>query len=689
MIGLRRPMRSRRVSTDHATRNGADGSTAEFRPDADATRAPLPRLSLRFAIYTAVGLSFAAAIIVLLVRSYTMDQAEASVKRHSSVVARATLAEELRVRDFTKPVGAKRRAALDRIFRDRVLSDGIVEAVFLAPDGRVTYATNPSRIGRRSQDAPEVRRIFGSPGLQSRLDTRDRKGRTQKVMKVFVPARFDGGPARGVLVLSHDWEPVLKSARRTYLAIAGVLELVLLALYISFFPVLRRVTKRLRDQLFEIEGRASHDRVTGLPSRVLFRDRAEQALLRAQRSGESVALMLIHLDRFKHIRDTLGHETGELLLRQLAERLSHALRASDSLARFGGAEFGVVAHGATADGLTMFAERIASVIERPHFLDAVELDAGASMGIAIYPRDADDVPTLVLRADIARDDAKSSNSRYAFYDPERDTSDAARLTLVSALRAAIEADELTLDFQPTFDLGSGAIVSAEALVRWPHPDRGVLLPADFLGKASEARQTPALTRWVLESALRECGAWRDRGWRLPVAVNVDMRSLLDESFVDEVELALNRNGIEPELLELEITEEAVMTEPEKVAAVADRLSEYGVKLTLDDFGSGLASLPHLQGLPIHALKIDGSFVARLGADPTVKPIVGSILSLGNTLGLRVIAEGIETATALRAVAGAKCRFGQGFMLAEPLPSDEFMLVLEYTHQHDTAAAATA
>jgi diguanylate cyclase (GGDEF)-like protein len=679
MIGPR-PMRNGRASEDGAIRN---------RPNADPARAPLPRLSLRFAFYTAVGLSLAAALIVVLVRGFVLDQAEAAVKRHSRVIAQATLAEELDARDFNKPVGAKRRATLDRIFHERVLSDGIVEAVFISPDGRITYATDSSRIGRRAQDAPQVRRVFDSSALHTQLDTRNSKGGTQTVRKAFVPARFDGGPARGVLVLSHEWEPFLSSARTAYIAIAAILELVLVALFLSFFPVLRRVKKRLRDQLRMIDEQAIHDPVTGLPSRALFRDRAEQALLRAQRSGEGVAVMLIHLDRFKHITDTLGDETGDQLLRELGERLSPALRATDTLARLGGAEFGVVAPGAAGDDLTMIVERIVSVIERPYFLDAVEVDGNPSMGIALYPRDADDVATLVLRADIARDNAKESNSRYAFYDPHRDATDEARLTLVSSLRAAIEADELTLDFQPTFDLRSGAIICAEALVRWPHPDQGLLLPTDFLGKASEARQTPALTRWVLDAALRECSAWSARGWRLPVAVNVDLRSLLDESFVNEIELALNRNGIDAELLQLEITEEALLAEPEKVAAVANGLSEYGAKLAIDEFSSGLPSLPLLQSLPIYALKIDRSFIAPLGTDQTVKPTVGSILSLGNTLGLRVVAEGIETRAALRAVVAAKCRFGQGFLLAEPLPADEFMLVLEYTKQHERRALASA
>jgi diguanylate cyclase (GGDEF)-like protein len=667
---------------------GADSPSAELETD-ERARSSLPRLSFRFAIYTAVGLSLAAALIVVFVRSYTMDQAEASVKRHSRVVAHATLAEELRVGDFTNPVSAKRRAELDRIFRGRVLTEGIEEAILLAPDGRVTYATNAERIGRRSQDAPEVRRVFGSTALHSRIDTRDSNGRTQKVMKVFVPARFDGGPARGVLVLSHDWEPFLSSARKVYVAIAVILELVVLALSLSFFPVLRRVTRRLRDQLDETEDQALNDSLTGLPSRMLFHDRAEQALLRAERSGEGVAVMLIHLDRLQHINDTLGRESGDLLLRELAERLPSALRGSDTLARLGDAEFGVVATGAAVEELSMIVERILAVIERPFFLDAIELDVDATVGIALYPRDADDVQTLVLRADVAMDNAKESSSRYAFYEPERDGSDAARLSLVSGLGPAIEADELVLDFQPTFDLRSGAMVCAEALVRWRHPDRGLLQPADFLGRALETRQTPALTRWVLESALRECRAWSDRGWRLPVAVNVDMRSLLHGSFVEEVELALNRNGIEPELLQLEITEETLMTAPETAAAVVNRLSEFGVKLALDDFGSGLSSLAHLEGLPIDELKIDRSFVSRLGEDPTVKPIVGSILSLGNTLGLRVVAEGIETPAALRALLAAKCAFGQGFHLAEALPSDEFLLVLAHTHQQEPAAVATA
>jgi diguanylate cyclase (GGDEF)-like protein len=664
-----RAVRARRAN-DAGVRIGSGESAAEFRAHAARAKSSLPRLSLRFAIYTAVGFSFAAAVIVLFVRSYTMEQAEGSVKRHSRVVARATLAEELRFNDFSRPVDARRRGELDRIFRGRVLADGIVEAALVNRNGIVTYAADHALIGRPARQADELRRTFGSRTLHSRVAERARKNGSQKVMDVFIPVRFERGNQAGVFVLSHDWEPILKSARKAYLPIAGVLELVLLALYASFFPVLRRVTRRLRRQLDETEHQALHDSLTGLPNRLLFRDRVEQALLRAQRSGEGVAVMLIDLDRFKEVNDTLGHESGDLLLRELGERLATVLRSSDTFARLGGDEFGVVAPGAEEAALVHVVERILIAIERPFLLGGLELEVGASVGIALYPRDADDVATLVKRADIAMYLAKNTRSRYAFYEPERDESDANRLTIVSGLRAGIERDELVLHYQPKFDLTTGEIESAEALVRWAHPTRGLLQPTEFLATAAETGLMPSLTRWVLDSALAECRTWSERGRRLPVAVNVDVRSLLDDSFANEVALALTRAGVEPELLELEITEGTVMTEPGTVADVAVRLRELGVKLALDDFGSGFSSLSYLQRLPISELKIDGSFIAPLTSDRTVKPIVRSIVSLGRNLRLRVVAEGIETAETLRAVRATKCPFGQGFELAVPLPPDE-------------------
>jgi diguanylate cyclase (GGDEF)-like protein len=687
MIGRTgRAARSRRAS-DAGVRIGSGESAAEFRENTDRARSSLPRLSLRFAIYTAVGFAFAAAMIVLFVRSYTMEQAEGSVQRHSRVVARATLAEELRVSDFSRPVNEKRRGELDRIFRGRVLSDGIVEAVLVAPNGIVTYAGDHALIGRRAQQAADVRRTLAGSVLRSRIAERERKGGAQKVMEVFLPVRFDRDGTAGVFVLSHDWEPILRSARKAYLPIAGVLELVLLALYASFFPVLRRVTRRLRRQLDETEHQALHDSLTGLPNRLLFHDRVEQALLRAQRSGEGVAVMLIDLDRFKEVNDTLGHESGDLLLRELGQRLSSALRSSDTFARLGGDEFGVVAPEAEEGALVQVVERILAAIECPFTLGGLELEVGASVGIALYPHDADDVATLVRRADIAMYVAKNSKSRYAFYEPERDESDANRLTIVSGLRAAIERDELVLHFQPKFDLATREVDSIEALVRWEHATRGLLAPADFIGTASETGLMPSLTRWVLDGALRECGTWLERGRRLPVAVNVDVRSLLDESFADEVALALARTGIEPELLQLEITEGTVMTEPETVAGVAARLRELGVSLALDDFGSGFSSLAYLQRLPITELKIDRSFVAPLASDPTAAPIVRSIVTLGRNLGLRVVAEGIETAEMLRAVRATKCPLGQGFHLADPLPPEQLWTrIREQSGEREPAVA---
>jgi diguanylate cyclase (GGDEF)-like protein len=678
----------RRRATEAAFAIGSGSSAAELRESAARARSSVPRLSLRFAIYTALGLSFAAAMIVLFVRSYTMEQAEGSVRRHSRVVARATLAEELRVRDFAQPVDARRQAELDKIFRSRVLIDGVVEALLVRRDGIVTYALDRRLIGRRAQHADEIRRSFGSSNLTSHVaKNRRADGSEQKVMDVFVPVRFERvGPA-GVFVLSHDWEPIVRSVRKAYLPIAGVLELVLIALYASFFPALRRITQRLRRQLDETERQALHDSLTGLPNRLLFSDRVEQALLAARRSGEGIAVMLIDLDRFKEVNDTLGHEVGDLLLRELGERLSAEMRESDTFARLGGDEFAVLSDTADEQALVSIVERVLTAIERPFSLVGLELDVGASIGIAVYPRDAADVATLVRRADIAMYCAKQAKSRYAFYAPERDDSDASRLTLATSLRTALECDELLLHFQPKVELSTGKIAGAEALVRWQHPTRGLLPPSEFIATASDAGLMPSLTRWVLAHALEECGTWRERGRRLPIAVNVDVRSLLDESFADEVALALKRTGVEPELLTLEITEGTVMADPDTVTRVATRLHELGVQLALDDFGTGFSSLTYLQRLPISELKIDRSFIAPLASDPTVEPIVRSIVSLGRSLALRVVAEGIETPEALRAVRAARCPLGQGFYLANPLLPEELAAAVEKPASVGVIAAA--
>ena len=659
-------------------RSGAspDAARAPVPPDAPPPpNSPKPpRLTLQFAVYTAVGLAFATATIVLLVRSYATAQAEESVRHHARFVAEVALGDRLHPSDFEAPVTGARRAALERLFQTRVVLDGAVGATLHAPDGTVTYATDRALIGTRDPDPRLLQDALAGASVRSEVGEVPTTGdRSRKVLEVAVPVRFDGSPGAGAFVLYHDYGPIAETARRAFLPIALVLELVLFALYVSLFPILRRVTDRLQRQLQEIEHLALHDSLTGLPNRRLFRDRVEQALLRAKRSGNSVAVLLIDLDRFKEINDTLGHQSGDVLLRELGARLRALLRETDTFARLGGDEFGVVLPQDREPRIAEAVERIRTALEEPFVLNGLSLGVEASIGVAVFPRDGDDVDELIKRADVAMYVAKETYSGVEVYKAERDSNDAARLSLASDLRTAIQREELLLYFQPKVALPGGDVESVEALVRWEHPERGLLLPGEFIPLADHTGLMKPLTAYVLDAALRECRRWRDEGVEVRVAVNVDMRTLLDVRFPEDVEALLRKWELDPERLELEITEGTIMADPVRVKEIATRLSTLGVQLAIDDFGTGYSSLAYLHSLPVSEIKIDKRFLKDLEHDASGAAIVRSIVDLGRNLRLRVVAEGVETPTALELLHGYGCGFAQGFIVAPPVKAGDVTL----------------
>ena len=375
-------------------------------------RPKLPHLTLRFAVYTAIGLAFATASVVLLMRGHATSQAEENVRYHARFVAEVALGDRLHPSDFVGPVTEARRAALDRLFRSRVLLDGAVRAMLYAPDGTVTYATEGSPIGTSDDDGTMLAETLGGTLVRSKSGDLRAGGKetSSKVLKVFVPVRFDRATPVGAFVLYHDYAPIARTARRAFLPIAAVLVLVLVSLYLSLFPILRRVTGRLRRQLEEIEHLAFHDSLTGLPNRRLFRDRIEHALSWARRSGNTVAVLLIDLDRFKAINDTLGHQSGDVLLRELGVRLRGLLRDTDTVARLGGDEFGVVLPQDREPRVPAVVDRIRIALEQPVALNGLSLGIEASIGVAVFPRDGEDVDTLIKRADVAMYVVKEARS---------------------------------------------------------------------------------------------------------------------------------------------------------------------------------------------------------------------------------------------------------------------------------------
>ena len=613
-----------------------------------------PRLVLRFAVYTAVGLALAAAGILLFVRQHGIAQAEDSVAFHARFVADSVLGDELRTNDFARPVRGQRRAALDQLFRSEVLVGGTLGATLYGPKGRVTYSTDHTLIGRASR-----------PPAPS-METSVQEWAGTKALNVYVPVRVGQGEA-GTFALHQDYGPIAASARKAFIPVAGVLELALLGLYLALFPLLRRVTRRLRGHLEEIEHQALHDGLTGLPNRDLFRRRIDEALAEAQQRRTGVSVLLLDLDRFKEINDTLGHQSGDLLLQALAKRLETLIRDTDTVARLGGDEFAIVSPGAEDEGdAFVLAERIRAGLEAPFALAGLTVEVEASVGIALYPDHGDDVEALIRHADVAMYNGKKTH-RPMLYSAKDDHYSPDRLALVGELRRAIANRELVIHYQPRVELATGDVHAVEALVRWDHPERGLLSPGEFLPLAEHTGMIRPLTRYVMDAALADCAGWAQEGLRPGVSVNLSARDLLDADLPREVESLLSKHGVDPTLLEVEITEHTILTDPERARIVLERLRELGVRLSIDDFGTGFSSLGQLKRLPVDVLKIDRSFVLNMEHDDNDDVIVRSTIELGHNLGLRVVAEGVETQETWGRLAQLGCDTAQGFFISRPLP----------------------
>jgi diguanylate cyclase (GGDEF)-like protein len=417
---------------------------------------------------------------------------------------------------------------------------------------------------------------------------------------------------------------------------------------------------------------ALHDALTGLPNRVLFRTRTRQALHAAQRVGAGVAVMLMDLDHFKEINDTLGHHYGDEVLRQVGERLKATLGARDTVSRLGGDEFAVLvpevptpAHGVA------IASAIRAAIARPFDVAGVRLELGASVGIATAPKHGWDVDVLMQRADVAMYQAKEGKTGVEHYLPELDGNSVQRLALAGDLRAALEREQFVLHYQPKVDLRTGAVAGAEVLVRWAHPGHGSLLPDEFIPLAEHTGVIVPLSIYVLDHALRQAGAWREQGLDFGVAVNLSARTLIERELPDQIEDMCRRWKVPTRRLTLEITESMVVADPARTLPILARLHELGVEISIDDFGTGYSSMEYLKRLPVSEVKIDRSFVMPMATDARDAAIVLCTVNLARSLGLRVVAEGVETVEVQHRLRAMGCDQAQGFGFSRALPADEF------------------
>jgi diguanylate cyclase (GGDEF)-like protein/PAS domain S-box-containing protein len=435
-----------------------------------------------------------------------------------------------------------------------------------------------------------------------------------------------------------------------------------------FIATLRDITER-KAQSDALEYRAFHDGLTQIPNRALLRDRLDRELLAATREHRSCGLLILDMDKFKDVNDTLGHDAGDLLLKEFASRVRGALRDVDTFARLGGDEFAILPVGTgDLDGIVSTAMRVLEALKEPFVISGTRLRAGASIGLALFPEHADDSDALLRRADVAMYVAKETRSGYAVYSPEHEASAGRRMILLADLGEAIRAGKLVMYYQPRVDISSKRTIGVEALVRWATPAHGLLLPIDFIPAAEHSDLIGPLTQWVINETLAQIRAWELEGITLDLSINLSAANLLDDQLPIVVGEMLERWSIPASRVTLEVTETTVLSEGGY--ATLERLREMGIGLSMDDFGTGYASLTYLRRLPLTELKLDRSFVGSMATDADDAAIVQPAIDLGHRMGLRVVAEGVENQATWDKLATFKCDVAQGYFMAHPMPAHE-------------------
>ncbi|HEU0023669.1 MAG TPA: EAL domain-containing protein [Thermoleophilaceae bacterium] len=631
-----------------------------------------------FSVLSLVLIALLGLFLANLLRSQIDDRAISNAQQSAEQIARIGIQRYVSPIQLRDGLAREQYNALDKAVRADLNTGSLKGVRIWSREGRILYADDPLLVGQEVEPSGGLRTALeGETSSHKEVPEAEHGGGepalSEELLEVYVPLNFSGDarPA-GAFELYLPYAPVAaairEDTRSLYLALAAGLAL----LYLGLFRVVAGASGRLRRHAAENKHQALHDALTGLPNRTLFHDRIEQALRQSKRDRQLGGVLLIDLDRFKEVNDTLGHAKGDVLLKDIGHRLREALRASDTIARLGGDEFGVLLPTLDSSaGAVQAAEKIRSALEPDFAIDGLPVHVDASIGIALYPQHGEDVDTLLQHADVAMYEAKRTHSGHEIYSVEHDPYNPVRLAMVGQLRKALEESQVVLHYQPKIDVETGKVVGAEALVRWQHPERGLIAPIEFVPMAERTGLIKPLSRYVLDRALAQCRDWRDAGLDLKVSVNLSARNLLDPRLPEDVSKLLTKWQVPVTHLELEITESTIMIDPKRAMEVLRELHAMGIALSIDDFGTGYSSLVYLKEMPVNELKIDRAFVARMGDSRRDAFIVRSTIDLAHNLRLQVVAEGVEDQNTLDELARLGCNIVQGFHLSHPLPAGEF------------------
>ncbi|HEX8745533.1 MAG TPA: EAL domain-containing protein [Thermoleophilaceae bacterium] len=642
------------------------------------------RWLIEFALISLVPMVLLGVYLAQTLASQAEERAIASARTEARLVSdlalRPVLGDRLDPADATGP---EEQGRLDRSIQSARAGSDIARMTIRDRTGTIIWAEDPLRIGKGEPPEAAQNAVLGnavSQVVDLSKNPEQEDATLGRVLKLFVPLRSEpSGPPTGT---SEVWVPyagiarqVQEQTRTLYFGIGIGLFLV----WASLVAVVAGASQRLRRQAAEKEEQALSDDLTGLPNRTMFSNLVERTIASNGRRKRTGAVMLMDLDRFKDVNDTLGHHNGDLLLQRIGSRLHSVLRETETVARLGGDEFAILLPEIPdRQSVVPVVRRVLKVLEEPVVVGGLALQCEGSLGIAIFPEHGRTVDSVMRAADVAMYMAKENRSGYEFYDAEshEHRHDAGRLALIGELRRAMDETELVLYYQPKVDMKTGRAEGVEALARWHHPERGLLSPDEFIPLAERSNLLRPMTLYLLDSAMRQANAWRTRGLDVSVSVNLSMQNLIDMRLPNDLARLLTSWRLPPGSLELEITESTIMADHRRATAILTRLSKMGVALSIDDFGTGYSSLAYLQNLPVDFIKIDKSFCMSMAEDAGNATIVQSTIDLGHNLGLKVVAEGVETKEAYTTLAELGCDYAQGYFMSRPLAPDKATIWLE-------------
>jgi diguanylate cyclase (GGDEF)-like protein len=641
-----------------------------------------PRLSLtgQVALLSLIPIIALGFILARVLQTQIVTNALDSADQSAQLLARIAIQPDLSPGDLRNGLSGKHVGELDQQLSTRSVTRDLARIKIWNTHDEVIYSDDHRLIGRTIPPSDDLRDALAGRPHKAVVVTPSPHTETAsevglgRLVEVYVPLRFTAsGPPAGAFEIYLSYSPIAASISHDKRTIALLVAIGLALLWAILFRIVARASRTLRRQARENDHLARYDQLTGLPNRTLFIEQVANALPSRARSSQAdqVAVLLIDLDGFKEINDTLGHANGDVVLCEVARRLRAELIPETVVARLGGDEYGIV-HPQVKDSshALLLAARAQSSLERSIEVEGVALNVEASIGIAVVPEHAETLDELLQHADVALDHAKTNRSRVEVYSPEHDHFDTARLTLLGQVRPALERDEFILHYQPKVELRSGRTTGVEALLRWQHPERGLLPPSEFISLIEQTALIGPVTLRVIDRSLAQMVTWRKLGLHVAMSVNLSAQNLLDPELPAQIEGLLRQHDTKPEELVVEVTESATMVDPDRAVRVLEALRRMGVGVSIDDFGTGHASIAYLTELPANEIKIDRSFITGMCDNEREEAIVRSTIDLARHLDLRVVAEGIETSEVWERLTGLGCDIAQGYLISKPVDGDE-------------------